>query len=89
MLVDGVASLMLSGKDELAAAFVDSSTSQLAVRSLLCNLVQLPSLLWRRLVPVVGVAPAPYWGALIPLLDPVNGVYSRQPPDRQSRLCKP
>src|SRR5207237_1562375 len=39
-----------------AAAFVDSSTSTLAVSPLLCNPVQLPSPLWRRLVPAVGVA---------------------------------
>jgi hypothetical protein len=57
MLVDGVATLMLPGMDKLAAAFVDSSASKLAVCSLFCNPVQLPSPLWRRLVPTIGVAP--------------------------------
>src|SRR5213593_178712 len=57
MLVDGVALLVFPGVDELAAAFVDSSTSKLAVSPLLCNPVQLPSPLRCRLVPAVSVAP--------------------------------
>src|SRR5215212_8274821 len=57
MLVECSALLVLPGVDELAAAFVDPSTPELTVRSLLRNPVQLPSPLRRLFVPIVGVAP--------------------------------
>jgi hypothetical protein len=47
--------LMLPGMDELATALVDSPAPELAVRSQLCDPVQLSRAFRSRLVPFVGV----------------------------------